>query len=90
MKYFTAIVEKDSETGLFVGYVPGINGAHSQGETLEELNQNLKEVLEMLANGMTPAQIEEDYPTLGPARIRACLLYAQALLPRYFKVADSQ
>lgn len=34
------------------------------------------EVLEMLANGMLPAQIEEDFPALGPAQIRACLLYA--------------
>ncbi|UYZ65015.1 DUF433 domain-containing protein [Hymenobacter weizhouensis] len=34
------------------------------------------EVLEMLANGMTPEQIREDYPALGPAHIRACLLYA--------------
>lgn len=37
------------ETGLYVGYVPGFPGAHSQGETLEELNENLKEVIAMLA-----------------------------------------
>lgn len=48
MKQYTAIVEKDAETGLFVGYIPGIAGAHSQGETLEELRMNLQEVLEML------------------------------------------
>ena len=36
------------ETGLYVGYVPGFPGAHSQGETLEELNENLKEVIAML------------------------------------------
>jgi uncharacterized protein (DUF433 family) len=34
------------------------------------------EVLEMLANGMTPAEIQEDFPVLGPEQIRACLLYA--------------
>lgn len=34
------------------------------------------EVLEMLANGMTPEQIQEDFPALGPPQIRACLLYA--------------
>lgn len=48
MKQYTVIVEKDAETGLFVGYIPGIAGAHSQGETLEELRMNLQEVLEML------------------------------------------
>lgn len=48
MRNFTAVIEKCSETGLFVGYVPGFPGAHSQGETLEELNENLREVTEML------------------------------------------
>ena len=45
---FTAVVEKCRETGLFVGYVPGFPGAHSQGETLDELGINLREVVEML------------------------------------------
>ncbi|NMG60818.1 type II toxin-antitoxin system HicB family antitoxin [Geitlerinema sp. P-1104] len=48
MQTFTAIVERDSETHLYVGYVPGFPGAHSQGETLDELQDNLREVLEML------------------------------------------
>lgn len=48
MKVFTAVVEKCAETGIYVGYVPGFPGAHTQGETLDELNKNLKEVLEML------------------------------------------
>jgi predicted RNase H-like HicB family nuclease len=45
---YTAIVEQDRDTGLFVGYVPGFPGAHSQAETLDELRQNLKEVIEMM------------------------------------------
>ena len=48
MKIFTAIVERDSETCLYVGYVPGFPGAHSQAETLDELQSNLREVIEML------------------------------------------
>jgi predicted RNase H-like HicB family nuclease len=48
MKIFTAIVECDSETNLYVGYVPGFLGAHSQAETLDELQSNLREVIEML------------------------------------------
>ena len=47
MHNFTAVVEKCVETGLFVGYVPGFPGAHSQGETLDDLNRNLREVIEM-------------------------------------------
>lgn len=48
MKTFTAIVERDLDTNLYVGYVPGLKGAHSQGETLDELTKNLREVVEML------------------------------------------
>jgi predicted RNase H-like HicB family nuclease len=48
MKTFTAIIDKDSQTQLDVGYVPGFAEAHSQGETLDELQENLREVIEML------------------------------------------
>ncbi|NEO40659.1 MAG: type II toxin-antitoxin system HicB family antitoxin [Moorea sp. SIOASIH] len=48
MKTFTAIVERDLDTNLYVGYIPGCQGAHSQGETLDELKENLREVIEML------------------------------------------
>jgi len=45
---FTAIVERCPDTGLYVGYIPGLAGGHSQAETLEELRENLREVLRML------------------------------------------
>ena len=45
MKTFTAYLEWDPETSLYVGFVPGIPGAHTQGKTLDELQKNLKEVL---------------------------------------------
>jgi predicted RNase H-like HicB family nuclease len=48
MQMYTAIIEKCSDTGLYVGYVPNFPGAHSQGETLDELHRNLQEVIEML------------------------------------------
>ena len=38
----------------FVGYIPGLRGAHSQGETLDELNHNLKEVVELLLEDGEP------------------------------------
>ena len=47
MRAFTAYVEWDPETELYVGIVPGISGAHTQGATLDELHNNLKEVLEL-------------------------------------------
>jgi len=54
MRIFTAVVEKCPDTDLFIGYVPGFPGAHSQGETLDELNRNLKEVIEMLLEDGDP------------------------------------
>ena len=45
MRIYTAVIEKCMDTGLYVGFVPGFSGAHSQGETLDELNENLKEVI---------------------------------------------
>ena len=47
MSTFTAYVEWDPDTKLYVGIVPGIPGAHTQGATLDELQANLKEVLEL-------------------------------------------
>jgi len=49
MTAFTAIIEKCHDTNLFVGYIPGIPGAHTQAATMEELANNLKEVLELLS-----------------------------------------
>jgi len=54
MRAYTAVVERCPETGLYVGYVPGFAGAHSQGETLDELQRNLREVIEMLLEDGEP------------------------------------
>jgi len=54
MRVFTAIIEKCPDTSLFIGFVPGFPGAHSQGATLDELNRNLKEVIEMLLEDGEP------------------------------------
>ena len=48
MRPFTAIVERCAETGLLVGYVPGWPGAHTQAGSLDELQENLREVIELL------------------------------------------
>ena len=45
---YPAIIERCKQTGLYVGYIPGFAGVHSQGETIEELRTNLTEVIEIL------------------------------------------
>ncbi len=54
MTVFTAVVERCPETGLYVGYVPGFPGAHSQGATMDELRTNLQEVVAMLLEDGPP------------------------------------
>jgi len=47
MRNLTAYIQKDPETNLYVGIIPGLPGAHTQGESLDELYKNLKEVVEL-------------------------------------------
>jgi predicted RNase H-like HicB family nuclease len=54
MRTFTVVVERDPDTGLLVGHVPGWPGAHSQGESLDELQANLQEVVSMLLEDGEP------------------------------------
>ena len=56
MATYVAVIERDIDTGCYVGYVPNFPGAHSQAETLDELYDNLQEVIELL--------IEDGEPTL--------------------------
>ena len=68
MRSYTAVIERDAETGLFVGYVPGFPGAHSQGETMEELLSNLTEVVTMLLEDGEP-QLEAQFVGTQTVRV---------------------
>ncbi|HLD63283.1 MAG TPA: type II toxin-antitoxin system HicB family antitoxin [Candidatus Peribacteraceae bacterium] len=54
MNVYSAVIERCPQTGLFVGFVPGFPGAHSQGETLDEVNHNLNDVITMLLEDGEP------------------------------------
>lgn len=54
MRTYTAVVERDADTGLYVGYIPGFSGAHSQAATLDELRENLRQVVTMLLEDGEP------------------------------------
>ena len=51
-KKFFAYIEYDKESKAYVGYIPSVNGAHTQADTLEELNEKLKEVLDLCLEEM--------------------------------------
>jgi predicted RNase H-like HicB family nuclease len=54
MRTVRFVVELDPDKGVLVGYVPGWPGAHTQGASIDELQQNLREVIEMLLEDGEP------------------------------------
>ncbi len=60
VRTFSAVIERCPDTGLLVGHVPGFPGAHSQGQTLDELQANLQEVIAMLLEDGEPV-LESDF-----------------------------
>ncbi len=60
MKTYDVVIERDSDTGLFVGYVPGWPGAHTQGKDVDEVQRNLQEVLTMLLEDGQP-ELESEF-----------------------------
>jgi len=68
MRTFTAVVERCPDTGLYVGYIPGFPGAHSQGETLDELRKNLEEVVAMLLEDGEP-HLETEFAGLQTIKV---------------------
>jgi predicted RNase H-like HicB family nuclease len=68
MHAFNVVIERDAETGLYVGSVPGWPGAHSQGATLDELQSNLQEVIEMLLEDGEPI-VESEFVGIQTVRV---------------------
>jgi predicted RNase H-like HicB family nuclease len=60
MRSYQFVVERDPETGLLVGYVPGWPGAHTQAVDIDELQENLREVIEMLLEDGEP-KLESEF-----------------------------
>jgi len=71
---FTAHVEQDKETSLYVGYIPSLPGAHTQAETLDKLHSNLKEVLELCLEEL-PEQEREKVQSqfIGTQEVRVAI-----------------
>jgi predicted RNase H-like HicB family nuclease len=68
MKTYNYIVEKCPDTSLYIGYVPGFPGAHSQAETLDELQRNMQEVIEMLLEDGEP-KLEAEFVGLQTVKV---------------------
>lgn len=55
---FTAHIERDHETGFYVGYIPSLPGAHSQAESLDALYQNLEEVAQLCIEELSEEELK--------------------------------
>lgn len=75
MKVYSAVIERDPQTGLFVGFVPGFPGAHSQAAALDELADNLREHIAMLLEDGEP-QLESEF--VRPERLHRLKFRGQA------------
>ncbi len=70
---FTAYIEKDVETGCYVAIVPGIPGAHTQADTLDELQIRLKEVIALCLEEMNPEDKETIPEFVGLQQVEVAL-----------------
>ncbi|MFA6112220.1 MAG: type II toxin-antitoxin system HicB family antitoxin [Candidatus Latescibacterota bacterium] len=68
MRTYNVVIERDPDTGLYVGHVPGWPGAHSQGATLDELQENLREVIGMLLEDGEP-RLESEFVGVQTLRV---------------------
>jgi predicted RNase H-like HicB family nuclease len=70
---FTAHIEKDTESGYYIGIIPAVPGAHIHAKTLDDLKINLKEVLELCLENMTPEEIKGIPEFIGTQQISVAI-----------------
>lgn len=71
-KVFTAFVEYDEDSKLYVGIIPSVPGAHTQAENLDELRRNLQEVLELCLEE-NPEIVDERLHFIGTQQVEVAL-----------------
>jgi predicted RNase H-like HicB family nuclease len=55
MKNYTVYIEQD-EDGVYIGSIPTVPGCYTQGDTVDELIVNLKEVLTLCMRNLEPGE----------------------------------
>ena len=67
---FTAHIEKCPDTGYYIGSIPNLPGAHTQVKTLDKLNKNLKEVVELCLEELTEEELAALPEFIGSQQIQ--------------------
>ena len=57
---FYVLIGKD-EDGFFVGEVPSLKACYSQGRTIDELLQNMREVIELCLEGRNETELPLEF-----------------------------
>lgn len=73
MSKITAYIEKDTETGFYIAIVPQIPGAYTQAESLDELQKNLKEVVELCLEEMDEEERKDIPDFIGVQQIEVAV-----------------
>ena len=68
MRTFNAVIERDPDSGLYVARVPGWPDAHTLGASLDELERNLREIVEMLLEEGDP-KLESEFVGVQTIRV---------------------
>ena len=61
-----SLIIKEAEEGGYIGMVPEIPGAFTQGETEDEVRENIKEAIQLLND----VRMEQALKNLGTSRFR--------------------
>lgn len=70
---FTAHIERDADSGQYIGIIPSVPGAHTYADTLDELKKNLQEVVELCLENMTEQEIKDIPEFIGTQQISVSL-----------------
>jgi predicted RNase H-like HicB family nuclease len=69
MREFTVVIEQD-EDGIYVASVPELDGCHTQAKTLDELNQRIKEAIELYLEGTSESDRSGHLDLVGIQKVR--------------------
>lgn len=69
MREFTVVIEQD-EDGIYVASVPGLDGCHTQAKTLDELNQRIKEAIELYLEVTSESDLSVHLDLVGIQKVR--------------------
>ncbi len=70
---FSAEIIHDKEINKYIGFVPGLPGAHTQAESLDDLYVSLKEVIALCLEEMTAEEINRLPQFIGTQIISVAL-----------------